>query len=211
MQGERWTAYCLTDRCSRVRSVASFICSRLGLRRRPGAEMAGVSERPASSAGTWHIIGLLCPRAPAALSPQERTIMHNESFAAYEARLEGAIQTGGAISLARRLTVCDVQNSMPAVRRRVPGDFRSRVVGPTKKKSLTSVVHEIAVALLTYFRWQTRGQNRARRVKNANDRDRDRHRHVLNRFLSGSRGSFGGWSWTAPKWHRKFARGATYG
>lgn len=122
--------------------------------------------------------------------------------------LEGTIQTG-AIRFARRLTVCDVQNSMPAVRRRVPGDFRSRVVGPTK--SLTSVTHEIAVALLTYFRWQIRGQNRARRVKNGNDRDRDRHRHVLNRFLSGSRGSFGGWNWTAPKWHRKFARGATDG
>ena len=36
-----------------------LFCSWLGLRRRPGAEMAGVSERPASSAGTSHVIGVL--------------------------------------------------------------------------------------------------------------------------------------------------------
>ncbi|WP_442869913.1 reverse transcriptase domain-containing protein [Bradyrhizobium sp. CCBAU 45389] len=33
-----------------------LFCSWLGLRRRPGAEMAGVSERPASSAGSRYII-----------------------------------------------------------------------------------------------------------------------------------------------------------
>ncbi|TWB93124.1 hypothetical protein FBZ93_111163 [Bradyrhizobium macuxiense] len=45
-----------TPECDRL---PHLFCSRLGLRRRPGAEMAGVSERPASSAGTWHIMGLL--------------------------------------------------------------------------------------------------------------------------------------------------------
>jgi hypothetical protein len=34
-----------------------LFCSRLGFRRRPGAEMAGVSERPASSAGTGTSLG----------------------------------------------------------------------------------------------------------------------------------------------------------
>jgi hypothetical protein len=36
-----------------------LFCSWPELRRRPGAEMAGVSERPASSAGTSHVIGVL--------------------------------------------------------------------------------------------------------------------------------------------------------
>ncbi|MDA9390424.1 hypothetical protein WN73_06860 [Bradyrhizobium sp. CCBAU 45394] len=36
-----------------------LFCSWPELRRRPGAEMAGVSERPASSAGTAHVIGVL--------------------------------------------------------------------------------------------------------------------------------------------------------
>ncbi|GEC59547.1 MULTISPECIES: hypothetical protein [Bradyrhizobium] len=35
-----------------------LFCSWLGLRRRPGAEMAGVSEPPASSAGSRYIIAL---------------------------------------------------------------------------------------------------------------------------------------------------------
>ncbi len=54
--GSRIASHIDAPGCDRL---PHLFCSWLGLRRRPGAEMAGVSERPASSAGTSHVIGVL--------------------------------------------------------------------------------------------------------------------------------------------------------
>lgn len=52
--------------------------------------MAGVSERPASSAGTSHVIGVLSPHVLAAFSRLERTAAHSLARCArISADLEG--------------------------------------------------------------------------------------------------------------------------